>query len=217
MHFPILAVSVAIVTIAGWLVDITYAFPADQGVIKDSASASRSVSTYVLTPANLPSAETQELALQVWHQGVENSIPPLKEILHPATELIEPIVRYVAGKWFFRNVVVPALRYWLGLVGFQRGGIAAGELSPIIPPLTTAEQNSRLPRSYDTFINRERRKRLSICVLAELWSWRIRRNRDWHGRDVDNCRGLARFRWDDVARKRRHTGGRCRDIGAGVE
>lgn len=53
----------------------------------------------------------------------------LKEVLQPTLELIAPIIDFVVkNPWVLSPLLIPAMNLWLTMIGFEAGGIVAGEL-----------------------------------------------------------------------------------------
>lgn len=70
----------------------------------------------------------------MWDHDTETSTLSLKAILGLALGLIGWIIHYVVkNPWILLPLVLPALELCIVLLGFESGGVAGGELSPIAP------------------------------------------------------------------------------------
>jgi len=69
-------------------------------------------------------------------ENLKNSTS-LQDFLGPALELLGPVVEFVKEHpWVLTPVLILAFDAWLVVLGFEAGGIAAGE-HPAAPPLAS--------------------------------------------------------------------------------
>jgi hypothetical protein len=124
--------------LASGFMTIASANPVDQEVIKrpDILPAESLCSDIEHLP-DLTSAEARSVALLAWESDADSSTLSLKEILGPAMDLVESIVKYVAQHpWILLVFIIPALELWIPLVGFEAGGVVAGESDYLSSPVS---------------------------------------------------------------------------------